>query len=129
MQLLSADARMFLFLFFLPTKTWKKRPQRLLIIGPNLFFHSPAKPTAHTPELIFLYYKYVPRHSCLLICVPFVRTLSWRWVRHVLGFHLSRIATFVWLMAKAPPTWLYLAQWPIKNSGALTFCTWENAFR
>ena len=31
----------------------KNRPQKLLIIGPNLFFHSPAQPTAHSPELIF----------------------------------------------------------------------------
>ena len=35
------------------TKTWKNRPQKLLIIGPNLFFHSPAQLTAHSPELIF----------------------------------------------------------------------------
>jgi hypothetical protein len=36
-------------LVFLPTKSWKNRPQKLLIIGPNLLFHS----TAHSPELIF----------------------------------------------------------------------------
>jgi hypothetical protein len=30
-------------------KTKKNGPQKLLIIGPNLFFHSPA----HSPELIF----------------------------------------------------------------------------
>jgi hypothetical protein len=34
-------------------KTLKNGPQKLLIIGPNLFFHSPAQPTAHSPELIF----------------------------------------------------------------------------
>ena len=34
---------------FLPTKNLKNGPQTLLIIGPDLFFHSPA----HSPELIF----------------------------------------------------------------------------
>jgi hypothetical protein len=34
-------------------KTLKDGPQKLLIIGPNLFFHSPAQPTAHSPDLIF----------------------------------------------------------------------------
>ena len=34
-------------------KTLKNGPQKLLIIGPNLFFHSPAQPTAHSPKLIF----------------------------------------------------------------------------
>jgi hypothetical protein len=56
--------------WFLPMKTLKNWPQKLLIIGPNLFFHSPAQPTAHNPQprIDFLYYKYVPRHICLLIC-------------------------------------------------------------
>jgi hypothetical protein len=29
------------------------KTQKLLIIGPNLFFHSPAQATAHSPELTF----------------------------------------------------------------------------
>ena len=34
-------------------KTLKNGPQKLLIIGPNLFFHSAAQATAHSPELVF----------------------------------------------------------------------------
>jgi hypothetical protein len=40
MQVFSADATMFskkFKLFFLPLKTWKNHPQKLLIIGPDLF--------------------------------------------------------------------------------------------
>jgi hypothetical protein len=39
MQLFSADAAMFLknINIFLLTKTWKNRPQKLLIIGPKFF--------------------------------------------------------------------------------------------
>ena len=36
----------FFFFFFCPQKIEKKHPQKLLIIGPNLLFHSPAQPTA-----------------------------------------------------------------------------------
>ena len=43
-------------------------PQKLLIIGPNLFFHCPVQPTAHSPGLNFHYYEYVPRYICFLIC-------------------------------------------------------------
>ena len=40
MQLFSADPTMFskIFNIFLPLKAWKKHPQKLLIIGPELFF-------------------------------------------------------------------------------------------
>ena len=34
-------------------KTLKKRPQKLLIIGPIFFFHSLARPTAHSSKMIF----------------------------------------------------------------------------
>ena len=34
-------------------KALKNGPQKLLITGPNLFFHSPAQATAHIPELTF----------------------------------------------------------------------------
>ena len=49
-------------------KTLKNEPQKLLIIGPNLFFSQSN--LAHSPQLKidFSYYKYVPRHICLLIC-------------------------------------------------------------
>ena len=53
MQLFSADAKMLkknLNFVFLPTKSWKNGPQKLLIIGPNLFSQSSP---AHSPELIF----------------------------------------------------------------------------
>ena len=56
MQPLSADLTICSKKFevnFLPTKNLKNGPQTLLIIGPDLFFHSPAQPTAHSPELIF----------------------------------------------------------------------------
>ena len=52
MQPLSADLTICSKKFevnFLPTKNLKNGPQKLLIIGPDLFFHSPA----HSPELIF----------------------------------------------------------------------------
>ena len=39
--------------FFLTTKSWKNLPQKLLIIGPNLFSHSPAQHTANSPKSIF----------------------------------------------------------------------------
>ena len=34
-------------------KTWKNWLQKLLIISPNLYFYSPAQPTAHSPKLIY----------------------------------------------------------------------------
>ena len=34
-------------------KTLKNRPKKLLIIGPNLFFHSPVQSTDQSPGLIF----------------------------------------------------------------------------
>ena len=46
MQLFSADATMFLniyFLKFLPPKTWKNLPQKLLIIGLDPFFFALAR--------------------------------------------------------------------------------------
>ena len=45
----------------------KKRPQKLLIIGPNLFFHSPAQPTANSPKSIFHIIKMSLQASVLLI--------------------------------------------------------------
>ena len=54
---------------------WKNRPQTLLIIGPNLLFHSPAQ-----PRIDFLKYKHVPRRICFLICgskvLTFISTAS-----------------------------------------------------
>ena len=53
MQLFSADPTMFskkCLTDFLPKKALKKWPQKLLIIGPKLFFHSPA----HSPDLFFM---------------------------------------------------------------------------
>ena len=45
MQLFSAVATMFSKQFFCPQK-FEKLPQKLLIISPNLLFHSSALPTA-----------------------------------------------------------------------------------
>ena len=82
MQLFSADATMFSkFFFFLPTKSWKNLPQKLLIIGPNLLFHSPAQPTANSPKSIFHIIK-MSRHASVLLSVmhtslsPQQKTLS-----------------------------------------------------
>ena len=48
-------------------KTKKNGPQKLLIIGPKLFFTVlPGCP--NQPRIDFSYYKYVPRLFCLLIC-------------------------------------------------------------
>ena len=69
MQLFSADATMFsnfIFFIFLPTKSWKNLPQKLLIIGPNLLFHSPAQPTANSPKSIFHIIKMSHQPSVLL---------------------------------------------------------------
>ena len=54
------------FFFFLPTKSWKNLPQKLLIIGPNLLFHSPAQPTANSPKSIFHIIKMSHQASVLL---------------------------------------------------------------
>ena len=64
----------FFFFFFLPTKSLKNLPQKLLIIGPNLLFHSPAQPTANSPKSIFYIIKNVPPSVCSLVCGP---TLSY----------------------------------------------------
>ena len=53
-------------LIFCPWKLKKNGPQKLLIIGPNLLFHSPAQPTAHNPELIFQIIKFREQASVLL---------------------------------------------------------------
>ena len=44
MQLFSADTTKFFekkIAFILPLKTWKNHPQKLLIIGPDIFFQLP----------------------------------------------------------------------------------------
>ena len=66
-------------------KTLKNGPQKLLIIGPNLFF-SQSSPQ---PMIDFSYYKYVPRPICLLIFAvrlwlffsfgTFDSFLAWSW--------------------------------------------------
>ena len=50
-------------------KTFKYGPQKLLIIGPNLFFTVQSSPAHSTqPKIDFSNYKYVPRLICLHIC-------------------------------------------------------------
>ena len=76
MQLFSADAIVFSKKFkkflFGPEKV-KKQASKLLIIGPNLLFHSPA----HSPELIFHTIKYREQASVLLsvLTTPLANTL------------------------------------------------------
>ena len=52
-------------------KTLKNGLQKLLIIGPNLFFHSPAHPTAHSPELIFHIIKNMSQDTSVSLSVDF----------------------------------------------------------
>ena len=55
MQLFSAEPTIFSKkkIWFFTHENLKNGPTKLLIIGPNLFFHSRAQPTAHSQELIF----------------------------------------------------------------------------
>ena len=55
MELFSADAIVFskIFYFFAPENMKKKRPKKLLIIGPRLFFHSTGPAAQISPESIF----------------------------------------------------------------------------
>ena len=46
----------------------ENEPQKLLIIGPNFFFHVLAG-CPNQPRIDFSCYKYVPRRICSLICV------------------------------------------------------------
>ena len=43
--------------------------KKLLIIGPNLFFHSPAHPTAHSPKSIFHIIKMSHQASVLNLAI------------------------------------------------------------
>ena len=56
-------------------KPLKDGPQKLLIIGPNLFFRSPAQPTAHSLELIFHIIN-MSQYASVLLSVA--ATLGWR---------------------------------------------------
>ena len=60
---------------FLPMKTWASK---VVHNRPKPFFHSPAH--SPQPRIDFSYYKYVPRHICLLIsaspsATTFINTL------------------------------------------------------
>ena len=60
MQLFSADATMFLniyFLNFLPPKTWKNLLQKLLIIGPDSFFSVLAAGCTNGPKTEIPYHQ------------------------------------------------------------------------
>ena len=52
MQLFSADATIFKFIFFAHENMKKKRPQKLLVIGP-IFFFSTANVPRTSPNLKF----------------------------------------------------------------------------
>ena len=69
-QLFSADPKIFSKFFhinFLPIKTLKNGPQKLLTIGPNIFFHSPAH--GPHPRIDFSYYEISGPDICSLICI------------------------------------------------------------
>ena len=69
MLLFSADAIVFSkknLNFFLTPKKGKNGPQKLLIIGPDPFFHRPAQATAHSPKLTFHIMKSRDQTSVLL---------------------------------------------------------------
>ena len=68
MQLFSANAMVFSrkFLFFLTPKKLKNGSQKLLIIGPDPFSHSPAQATAHSQKLFFHITKSRDQTSVLL---------------------------------------------------------------
>ena len=71
MQLFSADATIFskhFYIYFLSMKTLKNGPQKLLMIGPKLFFSQYWPGCPNQPRIDFSYYKYDPRLICLLIC-------------------------------------------------------------
>ena len=57
---------MFSNLFIFAAKSWKNHPQKLLIIGPNLLFHSRAQPKANSPKSIFHIIKMSHQPSVLL---------------------------------------------------------------
>ena len=63
MQLFSTDAVIF---SILPLENIKKRPQKLLIIGPKLFFHKKDPAAQTSPELIFHIIKCREQASVLL---------------------------------------------------------------
>ena len=89
-------------------KTLKNGPQKLLIIGPNFFFHSPAQPTAHSPELIFHIINMSQDTSVSLSVLLFIFTyvpicfrgnIFWKrlikgeyWIRGVAQWHLLAVA-------------------------------------
>ena len=72
MQLFSADARVFSkenLTYFLAIKTWKNCPQKLLIMGPKVFFQyrqqAPMQPKSH-----FLFHKNVSLHDFYTMTLP-----------------------------------------------------------
>ena len=76
----------------MPTKSWKNLPQKLLIICPNLLFHSPAQPNPQ-PKIDFSYHKNVPPTVCSLVCD--------------LCYTVINVNETIW--------------WPIKNTDLLQF--------
>ena len=61
MQLFSADATMFSnkIYIFLPLKTWKNNPQKMLIVGPDPFFQY-RELAQIQPKSQFLFHKNIP---------------------------------------------------------------------
>ena len=75
MQLFSADAEVFskkIQKNFLTPKNWKNVPQKLLIMCPDPFSHSPAQATANSQKLIFHIMRSWDQTSVLLSVVSTV---------------------------------------------------------
>jgi hypothetical protein len=68
-------------------KTSENGPQKLLIIGPNLFFTVQPSPQ---PGIDFSYYKNVTRHICLLICGEALGL--WLAIKQILDLLKSEVA-------------------------------------
>ena len=70
MQLFNADAIVFSnksLIFFVTPKNWKNGPQKLLIIGPDLFFPQSSPGHSPQPRIDFSYYEISGPDSCYLI--------------------------------------------------------------
>ena len=58
-------------------KTWKNRPQKLLIIGPDPFISQSSPDHSPQPRIDFSYYEISGPNICSLICAPSIWHQSW----------------------------------------------------
>ena len=86
MQLFSADVKCFqkdFKILFLTPKKWKNWPQKLLIIGQTLSFHSPAQTKSPQPKIDSSYYE-ISGPDILSVCFsePFAFTSYFKKEKH-----------------------------------------------